>query len=82
MKRYYSPLRYPGGKDIIFDFVSSLIRENGLIGINYAEPFAGGAGLALHLLCSEYVGKIYLETKERPRFIVEQFLNEEKNEEE
>ena len=60
MKRYYSPLRYPGGKDSIFDFVSSLIRENGLIGINYAEPFAGGAGLALHLLCSEYVGKIYI----------------------
>jgi len=31
----------------------------------------------------EYIGKIYLETKHRPRFHVEQFLyeNEEKNEE-
>jgi len=59
-RRYYSPLRYPGGKDKIFRFVASLIRENNLIGINYAEPYAGGAGLALHLLDSEYVGKIYI----------------------
>ena len=46
---FYSPLRYPGGKTGIFNFVSSLIRENGLIGINYAEPYAGGSGLALNL---------------------------------
>lgn len=59
-QRFYSPLRYPGGKDKIFKFVSSLIEENNLIGINYAEPFAGGAGLALHLLDSEYVGKIFI----------------------
>lgn len=59
-RKYYSPLRYPGGKDKIFSFVSSLIEENNLIGINYAEPYAGGAGLALHLLYSEYVGKIYI----------------------
>lgn len=59
-RQYYSPLRYPGGKDKIFGFVSSLIKENNLIGINYAEPYAGGAGLALHLLNSEYVGKIYI----------------------
>ena len=57
---YYSPLRYPGGKDKIFRFVSSLIKENNLIGINYAEPYAGGAGLALHLLSNEYVGRIFI----------------------
>ena len=33
-------------------------------------------------IVGEYVGKIYLETKERPRFIIEQFLNKEKNEKE
>jgi len=59
-RQYYSPLRYPGGKDKIFNFVSSLLVENGLVGINYAEPYAGGAGLALHLLSCEYVGKIYI----------------------
>lgn len=58
--RLYSPLRYPGGKNCIFKFLSSLFYENDLIGIEYAEPYAGGAGLALHLLMDGYVSKIYL----------------------
>ena len=44
--------------------------------------FIGGMIMISLGIVGEYVGKIYLETKERPRFIVEQFLNEEKNEEE
>lgn len=58
--RHYSPLRYPGGKNCIFPFVSNFFYENNLIGINYAEPYAGGAGLALRLLFEEYVNKIYI----------------------
>lgn len=58
--RFPSPLRYPGGKSVIFPFVSDLIRENQLTGINYAEPFAGGAGLALRLLYDEYVSNIHI----------------------
>jgi len=57
---YCSPLRYPGGKNLIFDFISATIRNNGLIGIDYAEPYAGGAGLALRLLFNEYVSKIFI----------------------
>jgi DNA adenine methylase len=34
--------------------------ENNLVGIDYAEPYAGGAGLALRLLLEEYVGQIYI----------------------
>lgn len=34
----------------------------------------------LQILCigviGEYIGKIYLESKQRPRFIVEEFINE------
>lgn len=56
----YSPLRYPGGKNCIFRFLSNLFYENDLIGIEYAEPYAGGAGLALHLLMDGYVSKIHL----------------------
>ena len=51
--RFHSPLRYPGGKARIFPFVSNLIYENNLIGCSYAEPYAGGAGLALRLLFEE-----------------------------
>lgn len=58
--RFPSPLRYPGGKSVIFPFASDLIKENQLVGINYAEPFAGGAGLALRLLYDEYVSNIHI----------------------
>lgn len=56
----HSPLRYPGGKNCIFPFVSSLIEENGLTGCKYIEPYAGGAGLALRLLFEEYAGTIVI----------------------
>ena len=58
--KFYSPLRYPGGKNCIFKFVSSLFIENNLVGYSYAEPYAGGCGLALRLLFEEYVEKIYI----------------------
>ena len=60
MAKYYSPLRYPGGKNCIFPFMSNLFYENQLIGIRYAEPYAGGAGLALRLLFEGYVDAIYI----------------------
>lgn len=56
----HSPLRYPGGKNCLFPFVSSLIKENNLIGCKYIEPYAGGAGLALRLLYEEYVESIVI----------------------
>ena len=60
MSAAHSPLRYPGGKNCIFPFVSSLIAENGLTGCKYIEPYAGGAGLALRLLFEEYAGTIVI----------------------
>ena len=60
MSSYYSPLRYPGGKNCIFPFISRLFYENQLIGARYAEPYAGGAGLALRLLFEGYVDHIYI----------------------
>ena len=60
MSKFYSPLRYPGGKNCIFPFMAELIHENELVGCSYAEPFAGGAGLALHLLMAGFVSEIHL----------------------
>lgn len=57
---HYSPLRYPGGKNCIFPFMAKFFYENNLLGTSYAEPYAGGAGLALHLLLEGYVQKIYI----------------------
>lgn len=65
MSIHYSPLRYPGGKNCIFPFVSNIFYENQLIGANYAEPYAGGAGLALRLLFEGYVEHIYINDLDR-----------------
>jgi DNA adenine methylase len=58
--RYYSPLRYPGGKAKIAGFLKLLIEENGLIESVYVEPFAGGASVAIDLLVNEFVSAIQI----------------------
>lgn len=60
MSSIYSPLRYPGGKNCIFPFISRILSENGITGCKYVEPYAGGAGLALRLLFEEYVESIVI----------------------
>jgi len=59
-RRYYSPLRYPGGKTILFPFLVQKIEESGLTDVTYVEPFAGGAGAALALLFNEVVDRIVI----------------------
>jgi DNA adenine methylase len=56
----FSPLRYPGGKQILGSVLARIITENRLEGSIYAELYAGGAGAALSLLYWEYVSKLYL----------------------
>lgn len=63
--RYLSPLRYPGGKARLGGFLKAILRENRLIDGTYAEPYAGGASLALLLLCDEYVSSIYINDLDR-----------------
>ena len=63
--QFESPLRYPGGKACIFSFITKLFYENNLIGTSYAEPYAGGAGLALKLLYNEYVNEIHINDFDR-----------------
>ncbi|MBN8521912.1 MAG: DNA adenine methylase [Alphaproteobacteria bacterium] len=57
---HYSPLRYPGGKGKLFQFVKDLIVHNGLDGGSYSEPYAGGASIALGLLIEDYVSEIHI----------------------
>lgn len=60
-----SPLRYPGGKAAILNMVSKIITDNGLEDGDYAEPYAGGAGLALSLLFNDMVSTIHLNDLDR-----------------
>ena len=55
-----SPLRYPGGKTQLSPFVVDLLRTNGLYGGVYAEPFAGGAGIAWRLLLNGDVPEVWI----------------------
>lgn len=59
-RRYYSPLRYPGGKTILFPFFVRKLEESGLRDVTYVEPFAGGAGAALALLFNEVVDHVVI----------------------
>lgn len=60
MSRVNSPLRYPGGKSCLSNDIVDLIRLNGLERCHYAEPYAGGSGLALSLLFDGHVAEIHI----------------------
>lgn len=64
VKEFYSPLRYPGGKSSLYNFLSKTLEHNNINYGIYAEAFAGGAGAALTLLMQEDVGDIYLNDKD------------------
>jgi DNA adenine methylase len=63
---YYTPLRYPGGKRRLVNAVTRLLEENGLRDVQYAEPYAGGAALALALLLEEHASVVHVNDLSRP----------------
>lgn len=63
---HYTPLRYPGGKGKLAGFIKNLLSENGLVDGEYAEPYAGGAAIAIELLLQEFVQRIHINDISRP----------------
>ena len=57
---FYSPLRYPGGKSGLLDVMRKIIRSNHMTRTIFIEPYAGGAGVALGLLLSDFVDRIVI----------------------
>jgi DNA adenine methylase len=55
-----SPLRYPGGKGSLYSRLRGLIRDSGLAGCTYVEPYAGGAGAGLGLLVTGQVEDVVI----------------------
>ena len=62
---FYSPLRYPGGKRKLANFMALLYRTNGLLDGEYAEVYAGGAAVALTLLYGEYASRVHINDLDR-----------------
>jgi DNA adenine methylase len=65
---FYTPLRYPGGKRRLAPVVAQILDENRLTDINYAEPYAGGAAVALALLFEERAAAVHINDLSRPVF--------------
>lgn len=65
MNKFVSPLRYPGGKLKVVDYVKRLYEDNDLMDGTYIEPYAGGASVALTLLFCEYARRIRINDIDR-----------------
>ena len=63
--KHFSPLRYPGGKAVLSEFLADVIDLNDLRECVYFEPYAGGAGAALALLNAGVVSEIRLNDADR-----------------
>jgi DNA adenine methylase len=58
--RYYTPLRYPGGKSSLGQYVRQMFVDNRILDGVYVEPYAGGAGVAMELLMTGYAQEVWL----------------------
>ncbi|MEO8378864.1 MAG: DNA adenine methylase [Acidobacteriota bacterium] len=65
---FHTPLRYPGGKRRLAPLVGQILDENNLTDVNYAEPYAGGAAIALALLFDERAATVHMNDLSRPVF--------------
>ncbi|MGV3721810.1 MAG: DNA adenine methylase [Actinomycetota bacterium] len=63
--QFVSPLRYPGGKRKVTNFLKLLMLANKLVGHEYAELYAGGASVALSLLFGEFASHIHINDLNR-----------------
>lgn len=57
---FTSPLRYPGGKGTLANFIKLVISRNALLDGEYVELYAGGASIAWSLLFEEYVRRVHV----------------------
>jgi DNA adenine methylase len=66
---FISPLRYPGGKGKLVPFFRKVLELNGLIGAEYAEPYAGGCAVGLALLTAGYCSRVHLNDIDRSIYL-------------
>ncbi len=62
----FSPLRYPGGKGKLANFIAEIIRCNELSDGTYIEPYAGGAAVAWELLLTGVVRRVVVNDLNKP----------------
>lgn len=65
-RQYATPLRYPGGKAKLANFIKLIYQQNNLLDGHYVETYAGGAAVALSLLFLEYASEIHINDLSKP----------------
>ena len=55
-----TPLRYPGGKGKLTNYLKMVFEQNELLDGHYAEAYAGGCGIAVNLLLQDYASCVHL----------------------
>ncbi|TWD34181.1 DNA adenine methylase [Vibrio crassostreae] len=58
--RFLTPLRYPGGKGKLADYVKETYRANDIQNSHYVEPYTGGGAVALDMLFSGTTEHIHI----------------------
>jgi len=59
-----SPLRYPGGKSKLIEYIKSLIMTEGLEDCDFYEVYAGGASVSINLLADKVVKRVIINEKD------------------
>lgn len=65
MRGVETPLRFPGGKSRLAPFIQGVCEYNGLVGAEYVEPYAGGAGVAVKFLLEGKVSGVHINDVDR-----------------
>lgn len=65
-----SPLRYPGGKTQLTDFVENIIMINNIENVTYIEPYAGGFGVGIRLLLNNKVDRVVINDYDKSIYAV------------
>lgn len=58
--QHFSPLRYPGSKALLVDYIHAVILENNITGCTIIEPYAGSAIISIFALFSGIAEKAVL----------------------
>lgn len=62
---FLSPLRYPGGKRKLANYMRLVYHHNDLCDGDYVEAYAGGASISLALLFGEYARHVHINDIDR-----------------
>lgn len=64
MPESINPLRYPGAKRSLTNYIDELIQANNLQGCRFYEPYAGSAAVGLELIQRDVIGTLVLCEKD------------------